>query len=227
MITIAIDGPSGAGKSSVAKRLAAELKIIYLDTGAMYRAAALHAIRGGAEPGDGKRVTPLLDTLRIDIRYERGGQKVFLDGEDVSAAIREHRISKAASDISALPPVRLKLVEMQRVIAEKASVVMDGRDIGTYVLPNADVKFFITAPAAVRALRRRDELQERGQSCAYEDILRDIEARDKQDSERAFAPLRQAADAVLVVNADKTFDDLCAELLFVVQNKIKEKNIEV
>lgn len=196
MINIAIDGPSGAGKSTAARIIAKRLGIVYLDTGAMYRAVGLKALRSGVEPCNEKSVKPMLDKTKIEIIYENGEQMVLLDGEDVSAAIREHRVSKAASDISAIPAVRIKLVELQREIAAKNDCVLDGRDIGSFVLPNASHKFFMTAAAEVRAQRRFDELRAKGQAVEFNQILDDIITRDKNDSSRAFAPLKKTDDAV-------------------------------
>ena len=195
MLNIAIDGPAGAGKSTVAKAIAARLGITYLDTGAMYRAVALYALDNSISPEDEKSVVAVLDKIRIEIKYSEGTQVVYLNGEDVSLRIRENRMSKAASDISKIPAVRLKLVEMQRAIAAGTDVVMDGRDIGSYVLPDANYKFFLTASPAVRAKRRFDELTAKGEKVNYDDILGDIEKRDRNDSTRAFAPLRKTDDA--------------------------------
>ena len=202
MINIAIDGPSGAGKSTVAKILAERLKILYLDTGAMYRAVGLKALRSGISPGDAVAVEPILPFTVVEIKYVNGEQRVFLDGWDVSGAIREHAVSKAASDISAIPAVRIKLVELQREIAAKNDCVLDGRDIGTYVLPDASHKFFMTASAETRARRRFKELLEKGQDVSYQQILDDIILRDKNDSTRAFAPLKKADDAVEIDTTD-------------------------
>ena len=196
MINIAIDGPSGAGKSTVAKMIAKKLGIIYLDTGAMYRAVGLNAVRLGIDPTDAEGVEPMLAHTKVEIVYVNGEQRVLLNGEDVSTAIREHHISKAASDISAIPAVRIKLVELQREIASKSDCVLDGRDIGTYVLPAASHKFFMTATAEIRAQRRFDELKAKGQPVEFQQVLDDIIIRDKNDSSRAFAPLKKADDAV-------------------------------
>ena len=198
MISVAIDGPSGAGKSSLAKRLAADLGFVYVDTGAMYRAIGLYAVRQGADLHDAAAVAALLPQIRLDIRLEGGAQHVYLNGEDVSTAIRAEQIGMAASAVSAHGPVRDFLLETQRSLAAGQNVLMDGRDIGTVVLPNATVKIFLTASAEARARRRCKELQEKGQPADYATVLADIRQRDEQDTHRAIAPLRQAADAVLL-----------------------------
>jgi len=212
MINIAIDGPSGAGKSTVAKMLAGKMNIKYLDTGAMYRATALFALEKGIPVNDERAVRPILDELNIDIEYKDGTQRVLLCGKDVSTAIREHHVSKAASDISAIPAVRMKLVEMQRKIASESSCVLDGRDIGTYVLPDADLKIFLTASVEERARRRFAEMQQKGMECDIKKVEEDIKKRDENDSNREFAPLRQAEDAVLVDSSELSFDEVCQKL---------------
>ena len=198
MISIAIDGPSGAGKSSLAKRLAAELGYVYVDTGAMYRAIGLYALRAGAGTKDAAAVTALLPGIRLDIRAGSGAQQVLLNGEDVSAAVRAEAVGMAASDVSAHPAVRDFLLNTQRELAERQNVLMDGRDIGTVVLPNATVKIFLTASAEARADRRYKELCDKGEAADYETVLADIRRRDDQDTHRAVAPLRQAEDAILL-----------------------------
>lgn len=199
---VAIDGPAGAGKSSMAKAVAESLGFVYIDTGAMYRAAAVYALENGIEISEAALCAEVLEKIEIDIKFADDGQKIFLCGKDVSARIRENDASIGASDIAKIPAVRLKLVELQRSLAEKASVIMDGRDIGTYVLPDAEVKIFLTASVEERARRRCAELEERGTKTDFEKVKRDIEYRDKNDSEREFAPLRQAEDAVLVDTTD-------------------------
>jgi len=196
MLTIAIDGPSGAGKSTLARAVAKRLAIHYLDTGSMYRAVAYAALQGGVDIGDAQQVEAL--TRRIDLRTEyRGAEQVnLLDGENVMPYLRTPEISKAASDISAYPCVRHKLVAMQREVARKYDVVLDGRDIGTYVLPDARYKFFITADAGERARRRCAELSAQGTAKPYEQVLDDMIRRDKNDSTRALAPLKKADDAI-------------------------------
>jgi len=194
---IAIDGPSGSGKSTLAKALSRKLGILYLDTGAMYRACGLKALLSGISPKDEVLVGEMLKTLDIDIRFSDGEQHIFLDGRDVSCDIRTPEVSVAASDISAIPAVRLKMVSMQREIASSRSVVLDGRDIGSYVLPGAQYKFFLTADPEERARRRLAELTQRGNHTqTYEEVLSDILYRDRQDSTRAFAPLTKMPDAV-------------------------------
>lgn len=197
--SIAIDGPAGAGKSTLARRLAADLGYLYVDTGAIYRTVALKACRAGVDPSAEEQVVPLLDNLDIRMDYDNQGvQRMYLDGEDVSAAIREHQISGLASKVSAIPAVRAFLLDFQRKQAREHNVIMDGRDIGTVVLPDADVKIFLTATPEARAQRRTLELIEKGQQADYDTILADIIARDEQDRNRPIAPLKQAEDAVLV-----------------------------
>ncbi|WP_066647649.1 (d)CMP kinase [Christensenella timonensis] len=199
---IAIDGPAGAGKSTVAKAIAAKLHMNYLDTGAMYRATAYAMIEEGIEPADAAKVVPALSKLDMAICYENGLQKVLVNGVDVTPYIRTSRISKGASDIAVIPEVRLKLVDIQREVANQYDIVMDGRDIGTYVLPDADKKYFITASAHERARRRCEEIRQSGQEADIDVIEREIVARDKTDSNREFAPLKQAEDAILVDTTD-------------------------
>ena len=195
-ICIAIDGPAGAGKSTVAKSISRQLGIIYLDTGAMYRTVALKAIRTGTDTRDAKRLTALVGNIDIRIEYIGNEQRLFLDGEDVTAMIRTPEVSIGASDVSAVPAVRLKMVDLQRAIALKNDVVMDGRDIGTYVLPEAKYKFFITASLEERAKRRFAEMLSKGVSgVTLDEVMNDIAYRDKNDSTRAFAPLSKAPDA--------------------------------
>lgn len=204
---IAFDGPSGAGKSTVAKALAKRLDIIYLDTGAMYRSLAYVAVKQGIDVNDEDAVKPMLDNLDMKI-ITGDSQQIIVNGENVTPFIREHYVSKAASDISALPFVRIKLVELQREIAKNDCVVLDGRDIGTYVLPDAKYKFFITATPEVRAKRRFEELKAKGDAPSYEKVLEDIKVRDYNDSHRAFAPLKQANDAVLVDTTNMSIDEV-------------------
>lgn len=204
---IALDGPSGAGKSTVAKALAKRLDIIYLDTGAMYRSLAYVAVKQGIDVNDEAAVKPMLDNLDMKIIIG-DSQQIIVNGENVTPFIREHYVSKAASDISALPAVRIKLVELQREIAKNDCVVLDGREIGTYVLPDAKYKFFITATPEVRAKRRFEELKSKGDAPSYEKVLEDIKVRDYNDSHRAFAPLKQADDAVLVDTTNMSIDEV-------------------
>lgn len=195
---VAIDGPAGAGKSSVARAVADRLGFLYVDTGALYRAAALYAIRGGVAPGDAERVLPLLAEMRPELCYKEGEQCVILNGENVSALIRTEEVSRGASAISAIPEVREFLFRLQRDIAEQNDVVMDGRDIGTVVLPDAEVKIFLTAEPEIRAKRRVLQLAEKGVRAEYDEVLADVKRRDWNDSHRAAAPLRIADGAVLL-----------------------------
>lgn len=212
-ISIAIDGPSGAGKSSLARRCASAFGFLYADTGAIYRTVGLAACRRGIDGKDAAAIEKMLPTISIRLQYnDDGEQRMFLDGEDVSAEIRKPEISIYASDVSSLPAVRSYLMQMQRSLAEENNVIMDGRDIGTVVLPNADLKIFLTASAEARAKRRLLELQEKGIPCVFEDVLRDILYRDEQDSSRAAAPLRQAEDAVLVDTTELNYDESFAAL---------------
>lgn len=219
-INIAIDGPSGAGKSTVSKAVAKKLGILHLDTGAMYRGLAYAAVKNGLNCCDEKEIVPFLDKLVMNI--ETGDiQQIIVNGENVTPFIREHYVSKAASDISALPPVRIKMVQLQRDIAAENDVVLDGRDIGTYVLPDAKHKFFITASPEERAKRRYTELKAKGgETPAYEKILSDIKERDYNDSHRSFAPLKQAEDAIYVDTTDMSIDDVVRFVL----KKIGDKN---
>ena len=206
MISVAIDGPSGAGKSSLAKRLAKELGYLYVDTGAMYRAIGLYPLRAGADPQDAAAVLALLPGIRIELAYVGGAQRVFLNGEDVSEAIRTEAVGRAASGVSAHQGVRDFLLELQRRLARTHDLLMDGRDIGTVILPNATVKIFLTASAEARAARRLAQLLQKGQTADYDTVLADICRRDRQDTERAAAPLRQAPDAVLVDTSELDFE---------------------
>ncbi len=197
--SIAIDGPAGAGKSTLARQLAGKLGFIYVDTGAIYRTVALAVLRAGADPADAGQVAALLKELDIRMDYGPDGeQRMFLGGEDVSRAIREHQVSGLASRVSAIPAVRDFLLDFQRRQAREHNVVMDGRDIGTVVLPQADVKIFLTAAPEARARRRLLELRQRGQQADYDTVLRDIIQRDEQDANRPIAPLRRAEDAQLL-----------------------------
>lgn len=213
MLNIAIDGPSGAGKSTIAKEIAKRLNIIYLDTGAMYRAIGLKAVRLGIDTEDVQDVTGILDSTQIEIKYEDGVQIIYLDGEDVSTAIREHHISKAASNVSKIPAVRLKLVAMQREIAAKNNVVLDGRDITSYVLKDANNKFYLTATPEERAKRRYKELIEKGQNVDYETILADINDRDYNDTHRDFAPLTCTEDSVFIDSTELTVEQAIEKIL--------------
>jgi len=212
--SIAIDGPCGAGKSTLARKVAEKLGYVYVDTGAIYRTVGLYARRNGVDTRDAAAVSALLPGLRIEMEYGADGlQHMRLNGEDVTAAIREHEISACASHVSAIPAVRAFLLDMQRQCAREHSVVMDGRDIGTTVLPQADVKIYLTAAAEVRARRRYDELLSRGQSADYDRVLSDVVARDEEDMNRAVSPLRQAEDAVVVDTTELDFDQSLVRLL--------------
>ena len=216
---VAIDGPAGAGKSSISKAVAKKLGCIYVDTGAMYRACALYAIENNisikAESLEGE-----LDKIKIDIKYTDAGQRIYLGGVDVSERIREPDVSIGASDIAVIPAVRLKLVDMQRELARTNSVVMDGRDIGTYVLPDAEVKIFLTASVDERARRRVLEMEQKGQTADFETVKRDMAYRDKNDSEREFAPLKQADDAVLLDTTDMGFDAVVAAVTEIIDKTV-------
>lgn len=202
-INIAIDGPSGAGKSSAAKALAKKLGYLYIDTGALYRAIGLYAIHQNvSDMKNADLVAPLLADIDVSLRFVDGEQRVYLNGEDVSGLIRTQPVAQAASDVSAHPVVRTFLLDLQRKMASEHNVLMDGRDIGTVILPQAQVKFFLTADASARAHRRTLELQAKGIEADYETVLREIEQRDANDSSRATAPLKAAEDAVLVDNSD-------------------------
>lgn len=213
-VNIAVDGPSGAGKSTLARRLAARLGYIYVDTGAMYRAIAYAALQNDAETDEA--VCAMLPELHISLAYEDGAQHVYLNGEDVSGLIRTPEVSMAASRVSAISQVRQFLFDLQQRMAREHSVVMDGRDIGTVVLPDADVKIFLTASAEIRAERRFRELEEKQPGAqTYDEVLRDVIRRDKQDTEREIAPLRQAEDAVLVDTSHADLDE-SEEMLYAV-----------
>ena len=220
---IAIDGPAGAGKSTIAKAAAKELKFVYIDTGAMYRAIGLAAIRAGVDPNkDVKGVEGLLPDIKIDISHSDAGQLVFLNGEDVSTEIRLPEVSVAASDVSKIPAVRSKLLDLQRSIAEKTDVIMDGRDIGTVVLPNADLKIFLTASVEERAMRRYKELCDKGIDCNFDEVKKDMEYRDKNDSEREIAPLKPAEESVLVDTTGNTLAESVSAILQIMKER-KEK----
>ena len=209
IINIAIDGPAGAGKSTVAKRIAEIMHLTYVDTGAMYRALGLKAVRNGIDPGDAEAVAPMLTDTTVTFIKINGEQHVVLDGEDVNELIRTEEISHAASVISTLPEVRQKLVDLQREIARSTDTVMDGRDIGTVVLPNTPYKFYVTASAEVRAKRRFIEYQQKGilGDMTYEDVLNEVKARDERDMNREFSPLRPAENAVIIDTSEMSIDE--------------------
>ena len=221
MRSVAIDGPAGAGKSTLARQAARELGFLYVDTGAIYRTVALKTVRAGADPSDPVQVVPLLEGLDIRMDYgPDGAQRMFLEGEDVSSAIREHQISGLASKVSAIPEVRAFLLDFQRKLAREHDVLMDGRDIGTVVLPDADVKIFLTAAPESRARRRLLELEQKGQKTDFETILRDIVLRDEEDRNRPIAPLRQAEDAVLLDTTQLNLEQSLQALLSIIKEKI-------
>ena len=209
IINIAIDGPAGAGKSTIAKRIAEIMHLTYVDTGAMYRALGLKAVRNGIDPGDAEAVAPILTDTTVTFIKINGEQHVVLDGEDVNELIRTEEISHAASVISTLPEVRRKLVDLQREIARSTDTVMDGRDIGTVVLPNTPYKFYVTASAEVRAKRRFIEYQKKGilGDMTYEDVLNEVKARDERDMNREFSPLRPAENAVIIDTSEMSIDE--------------------
>lgn len=210
---IAIDGPAGAGKSTVARAVAKKLGYIYVDTGAMYRAMALYLLRLHISSADADRISEASRDAVINIAYENGVQQVFLNGENVTAYLRTEEVGNMASASSVNPDVRRKLVELQQDLAARENVVMDGRDIGTCVLPDADVKVYLTATTACRARRRYDELSAKGESCDLAAIEADIRERDERDSNREYAPLRQADDAVLIDSSDLTIEEVIERIL--------------
>ncbi|WP_297289127.1 (d)CMP kinase [uncultured Flavonifractor sp.] len=220
--SIAIDGPSGAGKSTLARALARSLGYLYVDTGAIYRTVGLQAFRNGIDPENGDAVVALLPGLDIGLGYgEDGVQRMYLNGEDVSQVIRQHEISRYASCVSALPEVRSFLLDRQRQLAREHDVVMDGRDIGTVVLPQADVKIFLTATPEARARRRWLELQDRGEQAQFDTVLRDVKERDQRDANRSTAPLRQAEDAILADTTELDLDQSLALLIQIVKERLQ------
>ena len=216
---IAIDGPAGAGKSTIAKQLAKELSFIYVDTGAMYRSMALYFMRNGIAKEDEAAISDACKTVEVSIAYENGEQQVLLNGENVSKEIRKEEVGKMASATSVYKEVRKKLVELQQKLASDKDVIMDGRDIGTCVLPNAQVKIYLTASVETRAERRYQELQEKGAACDLEVIKKDIADRDYQDMHREISPLKQAEDAILVDSSDMGIE----EVVETIKNIYREK----
>ncbi len=217
IIKIALDGPSGSGKSTIAKKLSKKLNILYLDTGAMYRATALKAISLGIDTLDENGVKTFIDDINLEIKYIDGTQHTMLDGEDVSERIREPHVSMAASNISSLKCVRLKMVEMQRKIASQMSCVLDGRDIGSYVLPDAQFKFYITASVDVRANRRFIELALKGHNVDFNELKKEIEQRDYNDKNRDFSPLVKAEDAIEIDTSYMTVDQVIGKVLSIIE----------
>lgn len=222
MISVAIDGPAGAGKSTLARRLAAELGYIYVDTGAMFRTIGLYALRAGKDPKDNEAVNALLPEISLRLDSVDGEQHIYLNGEDVSRLIRTDEVGMAASAVGANPAVRAFLLDQQRDMTRTQNVLMDGRDIGTVILPDAPVKIFLTASAESRAERRYKELAEKGQQVTMESVLHDINERDRQDMNRAIAPLRQAEDAVLLDTSALTLEESIASVLRIIREKTEE-----
>ncbi len=220
-VAIAIDGPAGAGKSTIARRVARELTLIYVDTGALYRSIGYYVTEKGIALEDADGIVAALDGLSVSIDYVGDEQRVFVNGQDVSDYIRTPAISMAASKVSAIPAVRAFLLDVQRNMAATRSVIMDGRDIGTTILPNADVKIFLTASPEARATRRFKELQEKGDPATYEEVLADMVKRDYEDTHREISPLRQAEDAVLVDTGDLDLEQSIAAVKKVITDRLK------
>lgn len=206
--SIAIDGPAGAGKSTIAKKIAKELHFVYVDTGAMYRAIALFLLRNGVKADESEKISVMCKLANVTILYEDGEQQVWLNGENVTGLLRTEEVGNMASSSSVHPDVREKLVELQRQLAQKSDVVMDGRDIGTHVLPNANLKIYLTASTQVRAERRYNELLEKGEECDLDRIELDIMERDTRDMTREISPLRQAEDAIFIDSSEMTIDEV-------------------
>ena len=205
---VAIDGPAGAGKSTIAKLVAKEKGYIYVDTGAMYRGLAIHFIKRGLKAEDIQGIVEACKDAEVSIVYENDVQQIYLNGENVTAMLRTEEVGNMASKTSAIPAVREKLLELQRTQAREKDVIMDGRDIGTNILPNADVKIYLTASVETRATRRYKELLEKGENCVYEEIAQDIKERDERDMNREIAPLKQAEDAILVDSSEMTIEEV-------------------
>ncbi len=223
MIAIAIDGPAGAGKSTIAKKISAELGYVYVDTGALYRAIGLYAIRSGVPEQTEQYVVPLLPEIRVELKFIDHIQRVFLNAEDVSEAIRQNEVSMAASNVSAIPAVREFLFALQQQIARENNVIMDGRDIGTVVLPHADIKIFLTASPEDRAKRRHLELLQKGQEVDFDTLLQEIIERDHNDSTRAIAPLKKADDAIAVDTSGNSLEESIALLTDLIKSQLQKK----
>lgn len=219
MINVALDGPGGAGKSTIARAVAAELGFIYVDTGALYRAVGLNALRHGIDTRNIDGIIKMLDKTDVSLKFINGEQRVMLGDEDVSTDIRLPEASMAASNVSAIPAVRQFLFDLQRKIAAENNCLMDGRDIGTVVLPDADLKVFMTASPETRARRRYDELREKGENVRFEEVLDELNKRDYQDTHREIAPLKQADDAILLDTSDLSFDEVKEKLLTMIKEK--------
>lgn len=224
LFQVAIDGPGGAGKSTLSKAAAKKLGFVYIDTGAMYRTAALSCLRQGIDIKNNPDLAEgAVNEITIDIDYFEDGQHIFLNGEDVSEKIRTPEVSMGASDVSAISGVRRRMVAMQRELAASKNVIMDGRDIGTHVLPDAQVKIFLTASAEVRAKRRFEELTQKGQSCSFEEVLADMIERDKNDENRAVSPLKPAKDCVLLDTSAFTFEESLQAVIDIINEKYERK----
>ena len=223
MIAIAIDGPAGAGKSTIAKKISAELGYVYVDTGALYRAIGLYAIRSGVPEQTEQYVVPLLPEIRVELKFIDHMQRVFLNAEDVSEAIRQNEVSMAASNVSAIQAVREFLFALQQQIARENNVIMDGRDIGTVVLPHADIKIFLTASPEDRAKRRHLELLQKGQEVDFDTLLQEIIERDHNDSTRAIAPLKKAEDAIAVDTSGNSLEESIALLTDLIKSQLQKK----
>lgn len=223
-IRIAIDGPSGSGKSTLAKKLAREMSLVYVDTGALYRSVGLYVMRNGADPKSASQVTALLEGIDLQLVYTEAGQRVILCGEDVSDLIRTNEISMYASSVSAIPAVRRFLLEIQKKMAANGNVVMDGRDIGTVIMPDADVKLFLESNTKARAHRRYLELLEKGHSYSEEEIYKDIVKRDENDSNREIAPAIPADDAIFLDNSELTPEGTLEAAMNIIKEKLSRKN---
>lgn len=222
-MNIAIDGPAGAGKSSIAKLVAEKLTFVYIDTGAMYRTMALYCLKHGIDTEDRTQVEGRCDEIDIKIAYEDGEQQIYLNGDNVSSEIRREQVGNQASVVASYPKVREKLVSLQRQMAASSDVIMDGRDIGTVVLPDAEVKIYLTASSAVRARRRYKELQDKGVECDLNKIEEDIIVRDRQDMSRDVSPLRQAEDAVLLDSSDLSIEEVVDRIIAIYSERREDR----